>query len=142
MYMRVFICVYAWIEFICICECLYVYMHGSSLYVNASVYMCICMDRVYMYMRVFHMCICMGRVYMYMRVFIGVYAWIEFICICECLYVFMHGSSLFVYASVYMCICMDQVYLYMRVLYVYMHGSSLYVYAWIEFICTAGKISI
>ncbi len=34
----------------------YVYMHGSS----------------FMYMRVFHMCICMDRVYMYMRVFIGV----------------------------------------------------------------------
>ncbi len=67
MYMRVFI----------------VYMHGSSLYVYASVYMCIWMDRVYMYM----------------RVFIGVYAWIEIyvyasvyrysmdrvLCICECL---------------------------------------------------------
>ncbi len=53
MYMRVFICVYAWMEFICICECLYVFMHGSSLYVYASVYMCICMDQVYMYMRVF-----------------------------------------------------------------------------------------
>ncbi len=45
------------------------YMHGSSLYVFASVYRCICMDRVYMYV----------------RVFIGVYAWIEFICMCECL---------------------------------------------------------
>ncbi len=69
MYMRVFICVYAWIEFICICECLYVYMDGSSLYVYASVYRCICMDRDYMYM----------------RVFIGVYAWIEVYSICECL---------------------------------------------------------
>ncbi len=69
MYVRVFIGVYARIEFICMCECLYVYMHGSSLYVCASVYRCICMDRVYMYV----------------RVFIGVYAWIEFICMCECL---------------------------------------------------------
>ncbi len=68
MYMRVFICVYAWIEFICICECLYVYAWIEFI-CNASVYMCICMDRVYMYMRVFHMCICM----------------VEFICICECL---------------------------------------------------------
>ncbi len=55
--------------------------------------------------------------------FIGVYAWIEFICICECLYVYMHGLSLFVYASVYMCIFMDQVYMYMRVF--------IGVYAWI-----------
>ncbi len=52
-------------------------------------------------------CICMDRVYLYMRVFICVYAWIEFICICEYLYVYMHGSSLYVYASVYRCICMD-----------------------------------
>ncbi len=29
------------------------YMHGSSLYVYASVYRCICMDQVYLYMRVF-----------------------------------------------------------------------------------------
>ncbi len=43
-------------------------MHGSSLYVCASVYRCICMDQVYMYV----------------RVFIGVYAWIKFICMCEC----------------------------------------------------------
>ncbi len=44
-------------------------MHGLSLYVCVSVYRCICTDRVYMYV----------------RVFIGVYAWIEFICMCECL---------------------------------------------------------
>ncbi len=44
-------------------------MHGSSLYAGASVYKCICMDRVYMYV----------------RVFLGVYARIEFICMCECL---------------------------------------------------------
>ncbi len=56
------------------------YMHGSSLYVCASVYRCICMDQVYMYK----------------RVFIGVYAWIKFICISECLLVYMHGSSLYV----------------------------------------------
>ncbi len=42
-------------------------MHGSSLYVYASMYRCVCMQRVYMYV----------------RVFIGVYAWIKFICICE-----------------------------------------------------------
>ncbi len=59
--------------------------------------MCIYMDQVVIYVS------CMDRV-MYMRVF-NVYAWIEFICICECLYVYMHGSS-YVYASVYMCICM------------------------------------
>ncbi len=52
-----------------VCVCLWVYMHGSSLYVYASVYRCICMRQVYMYK----------------RVFIGVYAWIEFICISECL---------------------------------------------------------
>ncbi len=44
---------------------LWVYMHGSSLYVYASMYRCVCMQRVYMYV----------------RVFIGVYAWIKFICI-------------------------------------------------------------
>ncbi len=44
-------------------------MHGSSLYVCVSVYRCVCMDQVYMYV----------------RVFIGVYAWIKFICISECL---------------------------------------------------------
>ncbi len=67
-------------------------MHGLSLYVCASVYRCICIDRVYMYVRVFigvyasvYRCICTDRVYMYVRVFIGVYARIEFICMCECL---------------------------------------------------------
>ncbi len=80
--------VYAWIEFICICECLY----G----------------------------LCMDQVYMYMRVFIGVYAWM----------------SLYVYASVYMC-CMDQVICICECLYVYMHGSSLFVYA--MFICVYAR---
>ncbi len=42
-------------------------MHGSSLYVCASMYRCVCMQRVYMYV----------------RVFIGEYAWIKFICIRE-----------------------------------------------------------
>ncbi len=60
-------------------------MHGSSLYVCVSVYRCICMDQVYMYK----------------RVFIGVYAWIKFICIW----------------SVYRCICMDQVYMYAQVIH-------------------------
>ncbi len=68
-------------------------MHGS-LYVCARVYRCICME-----------------VYMYVRVFIGVYAW-KFICMCECLEVYMHGS-LYVCASVYRCIftcflCVDK----------------------------------
>ncbi len=36
-------------------------MHGSSLYVYASMYRCVCAHRVYMYV----------------RVFIGVYAWIS-----------------------------------------------------------------
>ncbi len=58
--------VYACSEFICMRECLYVFMHGS-LYVCASVYRCICME-----------------VYMYVRVVIGVYAW-KFICMCACL---------------------------------------------------------
>ncbi len=44
-------------------------------------------------------------VYMYVRVFIGVYAW-KFICMCECLEVYMHGS-LYVCARVYRCICME-----------------------------------
>ncbi len=71
---------------------------------------------VYLYVRVFiagvyawkFICMC-GCLYMYMhgslyvRVFIGVYAW-KFICMCECLYVYMHGG-LYVCASVYMCIC-------------------------------------
>ncbi len=63
-------------------------MHGSSLCVYASMYRCVCMQRVYMYVRVFlwvymhgsslyvyasvYRCICMDRVYMYKRVFIGV----------------------------------------------------------------------
>ena len=47
-------------------------MHGSSLYVYAS--MC--------------SCVCMQRVYMYARVCVGVYAWIELIHICECLLVY------------------------------------------------------
>ncbi len=42
-------------------------MHGSSLYVYASMYRCVCRQRVYMYV----------------RVFIGEYALIKFICICE-----------------------------------------------------------
>ncbi len=42
----------------------------------------------------------------------------------------MHGSSLYVYASMYRCVCIQRVYMYVRVfLWVYMHGSSLYVYA-------------
>ncbi len=71
-------------------------MHGSSLYVCVSVYRCICMDQVicvrfigvydgsslYVCVSVYR-CICMDHVYMYVRVFIGVYAWIKFICICE-----------------------------------------------------------
>ncbi len=44
-------------------------LRASSLYVCASVYRCICMDQVYMYV----------------HVFIGEYAWIKFICMCECL---------------------------------------------------------
>ncbi len=80
-------------------------MHGS-LYVCARVYRCICME-----------------VYMYVRVFIGVYAW-KFICMCECLYVFMHGR-LYVCARVYRCLCME-VYMYVRVV--------ICVYAW-KFIC-------
>ncbi len=40
----------------------------------------VCVQRVYMYVRVFR-CICM-EVYMYVRVFIGVNAW-TFICMCE-----------------------------------------------------------
>ncbi len=54
-------------------------MHGS-LYVCASVYRCICMDRIYMFV----------------QVFIGVYACSEFICMCVLLWVYMHGSSLYV----------------------------------------------
>ncbi len=84
-------------------------MHGSSLCVCASVYRCICMDQVYMYV----------------RVFIGVYAWIKFICVR--VFIGLHGSSLYVCASVYRCICMDQVYMYVRVF--------IGVYAWIKFIC-------
>ncbi len=58
-------------------------MRASSLYVCASVYRCICMDQVYIYLRVIYGCVCVHQVYMYVRVFIGVYAWITFICICE-----------------------------------------------------------
>jgi len=65
MYVRVYIGEYAWIKFICMCVCLQVNMHGSSLYVYASMYRCVCAHRVYMYV----------------HVFIGEYAWIKFICI-------------------------------------------------------------
>ncbi len=42
----------------------------------------------------------------------------------------MHGSSLYVYVSMYRCVCAHRFYMYVRVLlWVYMHGSSLYVYA-------------
>ncbi len=46
---------------------------------------------------------------MYARVFIGVYAW-KFICMRECLYVFMHGSLyvrvfIGVYAWKFICMC-------------------------------------
>ncbi len=42
----------------------------------------------------------------------------------------MHGSSLYVYESMYRCVCMQRVYMYVRVLlWVYMHGSSLHVKA-------------
>ncbi len=51
---------------------LWVCMRAASLYVCASVYMCLCME-----------------VYMYVRVFIGVYAW-KCICMCECLEVYMY----------------------------------------------------
>ncbi len=54
-------------------------MHGSSLYVYASVYRCICMDQVYMYV----------------RVFIGVYAWIKFICILNHTTVARHPRTAF-----------------------------------------------
>ncbi len=43
------------------------YLHAASLYVCASMYRCICMDQVYIYV----------------RVFIGEYAWFKFICIRE-----------------------------------------------------------
>ncbi len=42
-------------------------MYGSSLYVYASMYRCVCAHRVYMYV----------------HVFIGEYVWIKFICIRE-----------------------------------------------------------
>ncbi len=59
-------------------------MHGSSLYVCVSVYRCICMDQVYMYVRVFIGVYAWIKLYV-CGVFIGVYAWIKFICMCECL---------------------------------------------------------
>ncbi len=69
------------------------------------------MDQVYMYTRVCIGCDCAYRVYMYVRVFI----------------VNMHGSSLYVYASMYRCDCAYRVYMYVRVF--------IGVYAWIKFIC-------
>ncbi len=51
-------------------------MHGS-LYICASVYRCICTDRVYMYVFI--------GVYAWKFICIGVSARIEFICMCECL---------------------------------------------------------
>ncbi len=72
----------------------------------------------YTQLRIVHVCefyfVCLRECFM------GVYARIEFICMCECC----------VYASMYRCVCMQRVYMYVRVfLWVYMHGSSLYVYA-------------
>ncbi len=59
-------------------------MHGSSLYVCVSVYRCYAWIKLYVCESVYR-CICMDQVYMYVRLFIGVYAWIKFICMCECL---------------------------------------------------------
>ncbi len=57
-------------------------MHGSSLYVCAGVYKC------------------MHESSLYVRVFIGVYAWMEFIC-----------------KRVSICVCVRQVYMYMQVIH-------------------------
>ncbi len=43
-------------------------MHGSSLYVCVSVYRCICMDQVYMYVRVF-----IGYFYYYLFIYLLVF---------------------------------------------------------------------
>ncbi len=65
------------------------------------------------------MCICMDRVYMLCECYMCMHGSSLYVnasvymyhgsslCICECSYVYMHGSSLYVYASVYRCICMD-----------------------------------
>ncbi len=46
------------------------------------------------------MCLRASSLYVCACVVVGVYAWIEFICICECLYSkSMRESSLYVYAS-------------------------------------------
>ncbi len=59
-------------------------MHGSSLYVCESFIGVYAWIKLYVCVSVYR-CICMDQVYMYVRVFIGVYAWIKFICMCECL---------------------------------------------------------
>ncbi len=101
-------------------------MHGLSLYVYASVYMCLCMDQVYLYMRVFYVYMHGSSLFVYASVYM---------CICmDRVYMYMHGSSLYVYASVYRCICMDQVYMYMRMF--------ICVYAWIEFNVYASVICV
>ncbi len=80
---------------------LWVCMRASSLYVWASVYRCICMDQVYMYM----------------RVCIGVSAYSEFICMCVCCCGCICMDRVYMYKRVSIGVCMRQAYMYTQVIH-------------------------
>ncbi len=80
-------------------------MHGSSLYVCASVYRCICMDQVYMYV----------------RVFIGVYAWIKFICMRKLF------TIVCAFITNMICIGMDFILVCTSISYIYFEHPIVYI---------------
>ncbi len=76
-------------------------LHAAFLYVCASVYRCICMDQVYMYM----------------QVCIGVFACSEFICMCVCCCGCICMDRVYMYKQVSISVCVSQVYMYMQVIH-------------------------
>ncbi len=76
-------------------------MRASSLYVCASMYRCVCMDQVYVYM----------------RVCIGVSACSEFICMCVSCCGCICMDRVYMYKRVFIGVCMRQVYMYKRVIH-------------------------
>ncbi len=92
---------------------LWVCMRASSLYVCASVYRCVCMQRVYMYM----------------RVFIGVFACSEFICICKLF------TSVYAFITNIRCIGMDFILVCTYISYIYIEHPIVYMYMWVIYWC-------
>ncbi len=59
---------------------IHIYTTKACVFLIRIVYVC---EFYFVCLRECFMGVCAHRVYMYVRVFIGVYAWIKFICICE-----------------------------------------------------------